>query len=210
MRRDLDVLVLCDSALEASRAASRDEQKVQDTFVDAKAELTMVLREIVKQSKVGLRGHSACDKESTNYSKASRHIYVVPGSHNGPYIDGLTGDIGDCATADDLIAVWRALPGIMSQHIAACEADREQTALVAKELATIWHGSQALRTFTHEAMPIGWKQSLMDRALNDADLQDALVAAAATEDPHAPLKMLRDQAEVEDEDEPGQPEAACE
>ncbi len=201
MRRDLDVLVLCDSALEASRAAAREETKVQETFVEARAELTMVLREIVKQSKAGIRGHDSCNRDSSSYSKATRSIYVRPGVHEGPYIDGLTGDICDCNTADGLVEVWRALPGIMSQHIAACAADREQTALAAKEMATIWHGSQALRTFTHEAMPTAWKQSLMDRALNDADLQDALVAAAATEDPHAPLKMLRDQVGEEEAEE---------
>jgi hypothetical protein len=205
MRRDLDVLVLCDAALDASRAAASEEKRVEDTFIEAKAELTMVLREIVKQSKTGLRGHDACSQKSSNYNKESRRIFVTPGTHEGPYIDGLTGDICDCKTSSDLVAVWRALPGIMSQHIAACEADREQTALVAKEMAIIWHGSQALHTFAQEVMPGPWKRSLMDRALNDVDLQDALVAAAATDDPHAPLKMLRDQVE---EDEPEGEEVA--
>jgi hypothetical protein len=200
MRRDLDVLVLCDAALDAGRAIADEEEKLKTAFIDAKVELNIVLQAIAKAAG-GIRGHERCFQEKSSYDQAHHRIYVIPSTTNeGPYIEWTTGRIGDCETPSHLIAIWRALPGIMSQHIAACEEASRQYALASEKMATVWHGSQVLRSFTKEVMPQAWKEALMRRTLNDADLQAALTAAAATDEDDAPLKILREQMESDDDD----------
>jgi len=204
MKPDVDVLRLCDAALEIGRTVAADEKRVNEVFADAKSELQLVLREIIKAAGGSLRGHDECEQESgySNKTKTNR-IYLVPGTMttSGPYVDGRTGEIGNCPTPEDLAEIWRALPTVMFRHISACEHDLARNRSVMKELATVWHGCQALRSFGKEVMPQHWKDALMERAISDADLQDALRAAVATGDDNAPLKVLREQMRSADESE---------
>jgi hypothetical protein len=192
---DFDVLCLCDEALEVSRKVTKREHEVELEFLRAKDALEVVLQAIVKCSKDGIRGHATCD--ASGYGGKTRLIYATDPNERA-HIEGLTGAV-HCGNAHELILLWRALPGILARHIAACRADIKAAEMQKNALARIWHGSQTLQAFVQEVMPTKWKRALMRRALTDADLQDALAAAAATGDPKASTKLLCEQIDQAEE-----------